>query len=535
MFSTSNPIKQFGRYVKISRVFLKYGFGEYIKTFHPAFLLAQLGLGKKRITFRPLAQRLKLALEELGPTFIKIGQIASTRGDLIPEEFTNELVKLQDEVKPEPFSEIKKVIESEIGLIETFFDEFEKEPVGSASIAQVYLARYKGKPVIVKVRRPKIEQIIEIDIDILKMISKVAERNIPAIKEREPEKLIDTFARTIRRELDFLNEANDAERFRENFHEDERIYIPQIYRDISTRKVLIQEHIDGIKISDIKTMQKNGIDPKVVAENGADIFLKQIFVNGFFHADPHPGNIFVKEGNVIALIDFGMVGRINHRLKEQISDFLIGVVDRDPDTIVRALKKIGAVENEIESESLKEDILDILDKLEGRTLTQISISDFVHVIQRTIRTHHIRIPQDLLYLGKSLSQIESIGKELDPNFDTVRYLKKFVVRNHIDVLSIKEAIVRGKWWLKDMLEILWDLPENLNRLFDFNQQVKRNNKPEKKIDKRISWFLSGFGIMTLSIFVFLVTNLPILKIFSILGLVFSFIIFVIQIVISVMK
>jgi len=535
MFVTSNPIKHFGRYVQVSRVLLKYGFGEYIKTLHPAFLLARLGLGKKRIVFRPLAQRLRLALEELGPTFIKIGQIASTRGDFLPEEFTNELAKLQDKVKPEPFSEIRKVIESEIGPVGTFFDEFKKEPVGSASIAQVYLAKYKGIPVIVKVRRPKIEQMIETDIEILKMISRVVEKNIPAIKQGEPEKLIDTFARTIRRELDFLNEANNVEKFRENFREDKRIYIPQIYRDISTRKILIQEYIDGIKISDIKTMQKKGIDPKIVAENGADIFLKQIFIDGFFHADPHPGNIFVKEGNVITLIDFGMVGRINHRLKEQISNLLVGVVDRDPDTIVRVLTKIGAVENGIGFESLKEDILYILDKLERRALTQISVSDFVHDINRTIRTHHIRIPQDLLYLGKSISQIESIGKELNPDFDTIRSLKKFIIKNHINAVSIKESFVKGKKWLKDMLAILRDLPENLNRLFDFNHQITQINKSEKKTNNQINWFLGGFGIMILSIFVFLVTNLPFLKILSILGLVFSFIIFVAQIVVSIMK
>jgi len=531
----SNPFKRFRRSVQISRVLLKYGFGEYIKTLHPSFLLAQLGLGRNNIEFRPVSQRLKLALEELGPTFIKIGQVLSTRGDLLSDAFTKELAKLQDSVKPEPFASLKKIIESEIGPIDKIFEDFDKEPVGSASIAQVYRAKFQGNEVIIKVRRPRIEEIIETDIAILKRIASIMERNISYIRERRPKELVETFARTIHRELDFLNEVNNIEKFRENFQNDNRIYLPKIYREISTSKVLIQEHIDGIKISDIARMKENGINPKVVAENGATIFLKQIFIHGFFHADPHPGNLFVKDGNVITPIDFGMVGRITTRMKEQLTDFLLGIIERNPDTIVRSLKKIGIIENGFEPELLKEDILYVLDKFEGRSLKQISVSEFISDINRVIRKYHIRIPQDLLYLGKTLLQLESIGRELDSNFDIIKFLKEFIRKNRIGVLSIRDIISQGKWWLKDVIMIFKDLPENLNNLFMSRRTPIQINRTEKEQDNPLHLLLSGFGIMAISIFIFFITNLPILRFFAILGLIFSFAIFVIQIFITLLR
>ncbi|MEO0141952.1 MAG: AarF/ABC1/UbiB kinase family protein [candidate division WOR-3 bacterium] len=528
-----NPFQKFVRYLEISRILLRYGLGEYVKTFHPAFLLAHLGLGKKKVFIRSLPERLRLVLEELGPTFIKIGQFASTRSDILPEEFTRELSKLQDEVKPGAFGEIKRIIEKEVGPIDSIFDEFNEEPIGSASIAQVYKARYKGNQVIVKVRRPGIERVIETDISILKMLARIVESNIPAFYGRRLDKIVDTFARTIREELDFLNEINNVERFRVFFQNDPRVYIPQVYREISTNKVLIQEHIAGIKISDIKTMKKNGIDPKVVAQNGADIFLKQVLIGGIFHADPHPGNIFVKENNVIVPVDFGMVGRLTPKMKDEILNILIGVTEREPERIARALLRTGIVEDGIDFDSLREDILYILNKFEGKNLHQISVTEFASDINRVIRNYHIRIPQELLYFSKALSQIESIGKELNPDFDTIKWLKGFMVRHNLGVFSIRERLRRGKWWIKDMFSVLLDLPENINRLFEISQSINQIKRVEENKDKRIYWLLSGFGIMLLSIFTFNVSAHPILKILSSLGILFSFLIFVGQILFAI--
>lgn len=376
---------------------------------------------------------------------------------------------------------------------------------------------------------------IETDIVILKMISKIAERNVPAIREGRPERLIDTFARNIRLELDFLNEGNNVEKFRGLFRGDKRIYIPLIYPEISTSSVLIQEYVDGVKISDINTLKKNGIEPKIVAENGAEIFLKPMMVAGFFHADPHPGNIFVRQDNVIVPVDFGLVGRLTPRMKNEIINLLTGMVEQEPARISRALLKIGVIEDGIDAESLNDDIMYIMNRLEGKRLSQISVAEFMGDVNRTLRSYHIRMPQDLLYLSKALSQIESIGRTLDPDFDTIDFLRRFIAKNNFRLVSIKESLKRGRWWFKDMIEIMMDLPENLNRLFDHNRYILQSSRPEQKTDKQLAVLLSGFGIMVLSIFVFLVSNLPIFKFLSILGIIFSFITFVAQIFLGMLR
>ncbi|MEO0142273.1 MAG: AarF/UbiB family protein, partial [candidate division WOR-3 bacterium] len=372
-----NPLRRFGRYFEITRTFLRYGFGEYVKTLHPAYLLARLGIKKQTVSIRSIPERIKIVCEELGPTFIKLGQIASTRTDILPEELTLALTSLQDQVKPEPFSVMKSIIEDEIGPINEVFTEFNQKPIGSASIAQVYLAKYKDTPVIVKVRRPNIERIIELDIDTLKRIAMIAEINIPGVKERNPRELIDAFARTIYKELDFLNEVANAEKFRENFSKDPRIKIPKVFKEISTSRILIQEYIDGIKITDIKRIKENGINPRIIAENGADIFLKQILIDGFFHADPHPGNIFVLRDNIIVPIDFGMVGRITKPMMEQLVSLVLGVVNRDPRRISKAILKMGIINKSVDVDALQQDILYILDKIEGRTIKHISVKEFI--------------------------------------------------------------------------------------------------------------------------------------------------------------
>ncbi len=527
-----NPFRRYQRYIQISRTLLKYGFSEYIKTVNPWFWLARLGLVKNQVRLRPIPERLRLALEELGPTFIKIGQFASTRNDILPEEITKELSKLQDSVRPVGFSEIKRIIESEIGPISRIFENFNTEPLGSASIAQVYSAQYKGIRVIVKVRRPNIKKIIDLDIQVLKELARIAEHNIPVIKRHKPGELIETFNRMIHREIDLLNEVTNIEKFRENFQNDSRIYIPRVFHELCTSRVLVQEHIDGIKIDDVPKLKTNGNNPKLIARAGADIFLKQILIHGFFHADPHPGNLFIKDNNSLVPVDFGMVGRISPQLKAQMIDFLLGVAEMEPDRITHALLKIGIIENGFETEALKEDIFYVLNKFEGRTLRDISVRDFINDINRVIRKYQIRIPQDLLYLGKALSQIESIGRKLDPDFNTIEFLKNFARENNLGMLSLRDIISKGRWWFRDMLTILVEMPQRLNKFFESRTQPTQEHKPEKEKPSRLYWYLNGFGILTISIFLYFIAPLPILKFLALFGIFIAFIIFLIQIFIS---
>ncbi len=522
-----NPLWRFSRYFQITHTLLKYGFGEYVKTLHPAYLLARLGFRKSPVSIRPIPERIKLVCEELGPTFIKLGQIISTRTDIFPEEITDALSLLQDKVKPEPFSAMKDVIENEIGPINQVFTEFNKNPIGSASIAQVYYAKYQDIPVIVKVRRPNIERIIELDIDLLKRIAMIAEINIPGVKERNPKELIDIFARNIYKEIDLLNEVANAEKFRENFSKDSRIKIPRVFKEISTSRVLIQEYIDGIKITDLKRIRENGINPKIVAENGADIFLKQILIDGFFHADPHPGNIFVLKDNIIVPIDFGMVGRITPQLRERLVSIILGIVNRDAHQIGRVILKMGIVNKNVDINMFQEDILYILDKFEGRSIKQISVKEFITDINRIIRRYQITIPQDLLYLGKALSQLESIGRELDENFDIINFASIFARRHRLGVVSFDMIVNKSRKWFEDMLNTIYELPENINNLFE---TLKRIDKKEdnKKPERYLHWYFSGFGIMFISMFIILLINHPLAKIIGIGGIIIALFIFVFQ-------
>uniref|UniRef100_A0A7C4Y568 AarF/ABC1/UbiB kinase family protein n=1 Tax=candidate division WOR-3 bacterium TaxID=2052148 RepID=A0A7C4Y568_UNCW3 len=513
--------RYFKRYIQINRILFKYGFEGFFRNFHPAFILARLS---KRGKFEAIGfpQRVRMALEELGPTFIKIGQIAASRTDILPEEYTEELSKLQDEVKPVDFREMEKIINREIGDIKKVFEDFNKEPIGSASIAQVYLAKYKGEDVIVKVRRPHIEEIVNVDLGILKILFSILERNIPLLKGKKLNKVIETFERTLLKELDFNIEANNAERFRELFKKDKNIYIPKIYREITTKEVLVQEYVDGIKIDDIEKMKGKNIDLKKVAESGAELYLKQILIFGFFHADPHPGNIFVREGNVIIPIDYGMVGRISSEMRRNIQEFIIGMSERDSERIVRALLRIGLFEGEIDKDSLKEDILFIVDKFEGRRLKEISLRDFIVDIMKVIRKYNVRMPEELLYLGKALSQIESIGKKLYPEFNTVEFIRRFSKEHKLAFLSIKDSMKEKKWFFIDMFNTITSIPEIVMRV-DETMRKFLERKEEKNL-KSIERIVSCFGILILSMFLFIVSE-NYLKVISITGIIFSFFIF----------
>ncbi len=260
--------------------------------------------------------------------------------------------------------------------------------------------------------------------------------------------------------------------------------------------------------------------------------LYYILIHGFFHADPHPGNLFIKDNNSLVPVDFGMVGRISPQLKAQMIDFLLGVAEMEPDRITHALLKIGIIENGFETEALKEDIFYVLNKFEGRTLRDISVRDFINDINRVIRKYQIRIPQDLLYLGKALSQIESIGRKLDPDFNTIEFLKNFARENNLGMLSLRDIISKGRWWFRDMLTILVEMPQRLNKFFESRTQPTQEHKPEKEKPSRLYWYLNGFGILTISIFLYFIAPLPILKFLALFGIFIAFIIFLIQIFIS---
>ncbi|MCX5970419.1 MAG: AarF/UbiB family protein, partial [Coprothermobacterota bacterium] len=300
---------------QILDVLAKYGFGTFVD---------RTGLDRSRLGRRlfrssdadgkalhdvPAAVRFRKVLEELGPTFIKFGQILSTRPDLIPPRYCSELRKLQDHVPPFPFEEVKAAVEADLKKpLEEVFRHFSPKPAAAASLAQVHLATLlDGKKVVVKVQRPRVKEIIDEDLDILAQLALLANRYVEELKPYNPLQMVQEFRQAILKELDFTIEARNTERIRQMFEDDATVYIPQVFPAYSSQHVMVMERVEGIKISDLKALEKAGLDRKQLAINGANAFLKQIFIYGFFHTDPHPGNLFALEGNRVAFIDFGMV------------------------------------------------------------------------------------------------------------------------------------------------------------------------------------------------------------------------------------
>ncbi|MBL7075294.1 2-polyprenylphenol 6-hydroxylase [candidate division KSB1 bacterium] len=449
------------RYRQILMILVKYGFDDVINRLKIEYYIK---LGKKvipRLKERDLekvtrAQRVRLAFEELGPTFVKLGQMLSVRPDLIPEDFINEFKKLQDEVPPFPVQQAREVIQAQLGApVEQLFDSFVEEPLAAASIAQVHRAVIEnGEQVVVKIQRPNIQKVIETDLSILFDLAVLVERRIPESELYNPVAIVEEFAKTIRRELDFIQEGRNIDRFRRNFAGDDTIYVPKVYWELATDRVLTMEYIDGIKASEIEKLEAAGLDRKIIAVNGAQAILKQVFEHGFFHADPHPGNIFVLENNVIAPLDYGMMGRLDDEMREEVGNLLSGIVHKDADRIISAFRHIGIIEDVSDVRALRRDILDFLDRYYQVPLNQINIGIVINEAMEIVRRHRIKIPSDLTLMGKALATEEGIGRELDPDFDMISLAKPYV----------QEIMVRKldpRRYLKDYASTL----DEFNRLF----------------------------------------------------------------------
>ncbi len=424
-----NTYRTFRRGREILSVFIKYGFDDVVNAI-TSRTISKFRLKKriKRVESLTRPQRLRLAFEELGTTFIKFGQILSTRSDILPKEYINEFEKFQDAVAPFDFSEVEKIILKEFGKeINIIFSEFESIPIASASIAQVHKATLKsGEVVAVKVQRPNIEQRINEDILILMELTRLLEKYLPESTMYQPVELVRQFDKIIKRELDFISEARAIDRFRFNFKDDTFVFIPQVFWNYTTSKILTTEFVDGIKITDIKNIEANNLDRKVIAENGARIILKEIFDYRFFHGDPHPGNLFVLKDNVIAAIDFGIIGRLDINTVEQIKIIIYGLTEKNVEKILSALIAMNIIEEGMDDPSLKFDLMEYIDYYYGAELQQIDVRNAMNDFIQIIHNHHLILPIELSLMGKVLIISEGVGRLLDPSFNMIEYLKPYV-------------------------------------------------------------------------------------------------------------
>ena len=355
--------RHLNRYRQILAILFKYGFGDLIENLKIEQYI-EIGLQmisrKRRDRLEKLtrAERTRMALEELGPTYIKLGQILSTRPDLVSVEFVNEFARLQDKVAPVDFDALRDIIEEELKKpLDLLFQSIDPHPLATASIGQVHRAiLHSGDEVAVKIQRPDIEKTVEIDLEIMLHLATLAERHIEELAFHQPVKIVEEFARSIEREMDYQIEASSMERVAAQFIGSRAVYVPKVYRDFSTRRVLTAEYIDGIKVSEIEALDRAGYDCKLITDRGADVVLRQIFTFGFFHADPHPGNIFVLPDNVICLLDFGMIGAVDRGTREAFVALIDSVVRRDEPRAARVLLRLSEYEEEPDTVQLEKDV-----------------------------------------------------------------------------------------------------------------------------------------------------------------------------------
>ena len=466
----NHPIRNILRLKKIATTLVRYGFGGLVSelrllpvfsTLSRVFTLRRGGRGKS------IPERIRLVLEELGPTFIKLGQVASTRADLLPPEWIDEFKKLQDMVPSFPFSVAKRVVEGSLKApLDEKFLEFEEDPVASASIAQVHYATLPdGTPVAVKVKRPDIETTIDTDISVMYTVAGLLVRHVPAARLFRPLEVVSEFDRVIHKELDLSVEGANATRFKRLFKGDERVQIPGVYWEHTTSEVLTMERISGTPLDEVEKIKAKGLDIKKISTDGLSIFFKQVFDFGFFHADLHPGNIFVRDDGVIIYLDFGIVGRLDRDLRRFLASMLFHLIRRDYRKLALIHKEMGLIEKDVDLGDFEGALSDLAEPIFGRRLEDIDISTLLGRMLQTARRYHVKLQPNLLLLEKSMVIIEGVGRQLYPDINAWAVAKPLIYRWMLkEKASPGPYIEKGREFTGELTSTILDMPGQVHEL-----------------------------------------------------------------------
>jgi len=450
-------VSQIGRLLRIATILVRHDLDEFITAIHlfrPYRLLLRLMPWRwwpRRLAARGV--RLREALEDLGPIFVKFGQVLSTRPDLLPEDIAEELAKLQDRVPPFSGAEAAQIIEQALGgPLENHFSEFNREPLASASVAQVHAARlHAGAEVVVKVLRPGIEPVIERDLMILYTLARLAMRYWPDARRLRPVEVVEEFSKTIHHELDFRIESANASQLRANFEGSELIYVPKVYWDLTRRNVMVIERIHGIPVGDIEALKAAGIDMRRLAHNGVEIFFTQAFRDGFFHADMHPGNIFVSPAGQYQAVDFGIMGSLGEKDKRYLAENFMAFFNRDYRAVSEAHLRAGWVPPGTRVDEFEAAIRTVCEPIFAKPIKDISFGRFLLDLFQTARRFNMEVQPQLVLLQKTLFNIEGLGRRLYPELDlwvTAKpYLEKWT-RANIGPMGFLRTLKRElpKWW-----------------------------------------------------------------------------------------
>ena len=500
MLNSRRSIRHLQRYSEIVAVFARHGFG---------FLFNQPEPGRRfRLRFRRtskqeaprevdnLAVHFRQALEEAGPTFVKFGQILSTRPDLLPPSFITELSKLVDSVSPEPWDKVRALLVHELGQdLETVFASIDPQPIASASLSQVHAAVLPdGQEVVIKVQRPNITTIIDTDLEILSALAARAQASsLGGVSDFIG--IADDFSFTLRNELDYQREGRNADRLRESFADaTDLLYIPKVYWELSTRQVLVMERIRGIKIGDVAGLDAAGYDRHKVALASASVTVKQVFEDGFFHADPHSGNYLIMPGEVIGLVDFGKVGYLRDRDRLDLLRLFLAAIQMDVDGLIDQLARMGAVLEDVDRNRLAYDLHRLLNKYNGTPIKYIRAQELINEITAVTFRHHLRLPSTLWLVGQTIAMLEGIGLQLDPDFDVFEAAKPHIQR------LMPKLFLPHDGWIQAMLmdatnwgEMLHRLPRVGNRMLErlerneaFRMEIKDIDHILGRIDRLVT-------------------------------------------------
>lgn len=470
LWETLKAARDIGRLHEIASVMIRYGFGDAVKRLGMSRILEQAGKvlhwkDAEKMARMESPERVRRAFEELGPTFVKLGQILASRVDLFPSEWIAEFEKLQDQVPPRAFDELRLQLQEDLGdAPENIFHDLDTVALAAGSIAQVHRARLEtGEDVILKIRHPGIRPVVEADLRLLSRLAEITEKEVPEWRRFHPKEVLQQVTMSLRRELDLASECRSAERIAESFKDDPTILLPKVYWQWTSERLNVQEYIAGIPGRDIEAIESTGLDRKLLAVRGANAVLKMVLEDGFYHADPHPGNLFFLSGNRIVLIDAGMVGRLSPVRQTQVIDLIRGLVARDTSLVIDVL--IGWAEDaRINTEKLSVEIDAFLDSYHGVVLKELNIAAMLTDLTVIMRDNELVMPPDLALLFKVFITLEGLGRLLDPEFDMVAEATPFLrramlARYHPDALA-----KRGWKNLTEFFDLLANLPRDLRRL-----------------------------------------------------------------------
>lgn len=449
-------VRHLRRFRQIAQILARHGFGELVDLLE-ATPISPLARILRRHPSPGTPQRLRMALEELGPTFVKLGQVLSTRPDLFPPAYIAELAKLQDTVPPAPWEPVRALLETELGPVEEIFAALDPEPLAAASLAQVHAATlHDGSEVVVKIQRPNVEAAVSVDLDILADTARLLQTRTPLGEIYDLPGIVEEFATTLRAELNFYSEGYNADRFRANFADEPYLYIPRVYWEYTTRRVLVLKRIRGIKIDDIQALDAAGYDRYRIGLHAARMIIKEVLGDGFFHADPHPGNFVVMAGEVIGAMDFGMVGYLSRRMRTNLIRLYIATVRLDEEAVVDELVRMGVVGGAVDRMGLQHDIGRLLRKYQGMPLKAIHARDVMEEAMPIAFRHRLRVPSELWLLGKTLAMMEGVGLKLAPDFDIFAVFQPYVRRFIREMASPRTwtpSVLKG---LEDWIQ-LWEM------------------------------------------------------------------------------